>query len=44
MKAKLGMLVCDFGLWILSLGPCDEEDKAMRRELIERWRGFKAMT
>jgi hypothetical protein len=39
--AAFGMRLCDFGLWVFSLGPLDEEDKALRRQLIERWRELK---
>lgn len=35
------MWLCDFGLWILSLGPKDAEDRGIERELIEIWRSFK---
>jgi hypothetical protein len=42
LSAKIGMMICDFGLWLLDQGPCDETDKFNKKELIEKWRFFKA--
>lgn len=38
----LGQSVCDFGLWILNLGPKDPIDREMYRELITHWKKFEA--
>lgn len=35
------MRLADFGLWVLSLGPKDPDDKQMERELIALWRKAK---
>jgi hypothetical protein len=41
MKNKIGMMICDLGIWILSLGPKDARDREMEREFISRWRAFR---
>lgn len=43
LKAIIGQKLCDLGLWILSLGPKDMEDKQMYRELILMWKHFEGM-
>jgi hypothetical protein len=41
LMAKTGMALCDFGLWIISLGPKDAEDRYNEKELIKNWKYFK---
>jgi len=40
-KARLGMALCDFGLWVLSLGPKHPAEQQAERDLIQLWRNFK---
>lgn len=50
MKRKIkrwaGAKLCDIGLWVLNLGPKDETDRRLEKELIALWRKFqpKCMT
>lgn len=37
-KIRCAQALCDFGLWILGLGPKDVHDWDMYRKLIELWR------
>jgi hypothetical protein len=41
LVAKIGMKLCDFGLFVLNQGPLDEEDRQMQRDLIDAWKNFR---
>jgi len=38
LKYRIVMKICDFGLWVLSLGPKSEYDKKYYNELMAYWR------
>lgn len=38
MRKKLIQKICDFGLWVLSLGPKGPEERQIERDLIQEWR------
>ena len=38
LRMRIVQRLCDFGLWIYSLGPKNEEDKLVVRDLIARWK------
>lgn len=40
MKNRIGMALCDFALWVYTLGPKDEEDRENEREIIRWWKYF----
>ena len=43
MKRKIGIALCQFGLWVLNLGPRNDEDREMARQLIGYLRKFKGV-
>lgn len=32
---QVGVSLCNFGLWVLTLGPLDDEDREMRAKLLK---------
>jgi hypothetical protein len=41
-KIWIVQTLCDFGLWVLSLGPKDDVDRENARMLREHWRRAEA--